>query len=146
MRLLIQRVSEASVRVEKKVVGQISSGFLIFFGTAVSDQLEYTKVLAKKVIALRVFADSEGKMNRSIQEVHGELLVVSQFTLYADLWSGNRPSFIQAMEKEKALEMYEAFLKELRSFGIKVETGIFGAKMEVSLVNDGPITFLLENK
>lgn len=144
MKIVIQRVSQASVEVDGKTVGEIGRGFLILFGAALGDSSEEVKRLAAKISKLRIFEDENGKTNLSIKDVSGDILSVSQFTLLADSSHGNRPSFINAAPPAKANELYELFNDELRSSGIKVETGIFGADMKVSLINDGPFTVVLE--
>jgi D-tyrosyl-tRNA(Tyr) deacylase len=146
MRVLIQRVSEASVSVEEKIVGQISRGFLLLLGVAEDDSESDLEYLLKKVPALRVFPDKEGRMNLSIEEVQGEILVVSQFTLIADTAKGNRPSFFRAAKPLKANSFYENFVEKIKNTGLRIQTGVFGAEMKVSLVNDGPVTILLDSK
>ena len=146
MRLLIQRVLSASVVVDKKIVGSIKNGALIFFGTSVNDDDSKVKILAEKFVNLRIFSDENDKMNLSIKDISGEVLIVSQFTLYADCSKGRRPSFINAGKPEIAKKQYEEFVKLVKSkVSTKVQTGIFGAMMEVHLINNGPATFLLEN-
>lgn len=145
MRLVIQRVQNAKVEVENKTVGSIGKGYLVLLGVGPEDTEEIADYLLKKLLNLRIFTDSEDKMNLSIQDVGGELLIVSQFTLYADCKKGNRPSFINAASPDKANALYEYFVKEARKTGINVQTGIFGEHMEVSLLNDGPVTIILEN-
>lgn len=144
MRLLIQRVKSASVTVESKIIGKINKGFLVLLGVTHNDTKEEVDYLVKKLCNLRVFEDENGKMNLSIKNIDGELLIVSQFTLYADTSSGNRPSFINAAKPNKANEVYEYFIKRCKEENIKTETGIFGADMQVELLNDGPVTILLE--
>lgn len=144
MRLLVQRVQNAKVVVEEKTVGQIDKGFLVLCGVTHSDTEKEADYLAKKLCNLRVFEDENGKMNLSVKDVGGELLVVSQFTLYGDCTGGNRPSFIEAAKPDKANELYEYFMKKCESYGIKTEKGVFGAHMEVSLLNNGPVTIMLE--
>lgn len=146
MRAVVQRVSEASVVSEGRVLGAIGRGFLVLLGIAEEDGEKELEMLAKKIPLLRVFPDEDGKMNRSITDVGGELLVVSQFTLIADTAKGNRPSFFGAARPEKARPMYEKFLSLVGASGLKVERGEFGADMQVSLVNDGPVTILLDTK
>lgn len=146
MRALIQRVSGASVSVEGKIIGHISKGFLLLLGVAEEDSETDLEYLIKKVPALRVFPDHDGKMNLSIEEVQGEFLVVSQFTLIADTAKGNRPSFFQAAKPDKANAYYEKFIEKLKNTGLRVQTGKFGADMQVSLVNDGPVTILIDSK
>ena len=145
MKLVIQRVKEAKVEVEGKIVGKIEKGFLVLLGVSEEDTKENADYLVKKLCQLRVFTDENDKMNLALKDVGGELLIVSQFTLYADTTSGNRPSFIQAAKPEKANELYEYFCDQCeQKYGIKVEKGIFGADMQVSLLNDGPVTILIE--
>lgn len=144
MKILIQRVTHAKVEVEGTTVGAIGSGALVFIGVTHSDTITQVSWLANKLINLRMFEDAQGKINRSLLENNGEVLVVSQFTLYADCTAGRRPSFIQAAQPELAEHLYEKFVEEVRKGGISVETGVFGAEMKVSLVNDGPVTLILE--
>lgn len=144
MRLLIQRVNSASVTVENKIIGKINKGFLVLLGVTHDDTKEDADYLVKKLCNLRVFKDEKHKMNLSIKDISGELLIVSQFTLYADTSSGNRPSFINAAKPDKANELYEYFIERCKENKIKTETGIFGADMNVNLINDGPVTILLE--
>lgn len=146
MKLVVQRVKEAKVEVEvdEKVVGKINKGFLVLIGVTHEDKKEQADYLVKKLCNLRVFEDENGKMNLGLKDVEGELLIVSQFTLYADCSNGNRPSFINAAKPEKANELYEYFCKECEKNNIKVEKGIFGADMKVSLINDGPVTIIIE--
>lgn len=146
MRAVVQRVSQASVTVEEKTVGSIDAGLLVLLGVARDDQEADIIYLADKIINLRVFADEEGKMNRSLLDTGGAMLVVSQFTLYGDARKGRRPSYIEAADPEKANAFYEAFVSQVRNQGIKVETGVFQAMMKVSLINDGPVTILLDSK
>ncbi len=144
MKALLQRVSEASVEVDGQVVGAIGPGLLVLLGVEAGDGAPQADRLARKVAALRIFEDEAGKMNRSVLEVGGSLLVVSQFTLLADLRKGNRPSFIAAAPPEVAVPMYEHFCANLRAQGLPVATGRFGARMAVRLVNDGPVTIWLD--
>ncbi len=146
MRVVLQRVSHASVTVEEKVIGQIQRGFLLLVGVTHDDAMEDMEYLVRKIVQMRIFEDEEGKLNRSIQDVGGEILSVSQFTLYADTKKGNRPSFSKAAPGDVALEMFEQFNGLLRDTGIPVETGQFGADMKVELLNDGPVTILLDSK
>jgi D-tyrosyl-tRNA(Tyr) deacylase len=145
MKVIIQRVTQAQVKAKNKVVGRIGSGFLVFLGLSRQDKAEKIPWVAKKVVQLRIMSDPQGKMNKSLAEVGGQILVVSQFTLYADCQQGNRPSFTQAASPRKAEELYNLFIKELQSYGLVVRSGVFGAVMQVSLVNDGPVTIILEN-
>lgn len=145
MKAVVQRVSGAKVTVDGKVVGSCEYGFLILFCAVDGDTVDDMKLLAKKIANLRVFEDDEGKMNRSITDISGDVLCVSQFTLAADLKKGNRPSFFGAMNPEDASKMYDDFCEELLLCGInRVEKGIFGADMKVSLLNDGPVTIILD--
>ena len=144
MRLLVQRVKNAEVKVDGKTVGKIDKGFLVLCGVTHTDTKETADYLVKKLCNLRVFEDENGKMNLSIKQIEGKLLIVSQFTLYADTTGGNRLSFIEAAKPEQANELYEYFCKKCIEAGIEVQKGIFGADMQVSLVNDGPVTIMLE--
>ncbi|MCK4339582.1 MAG: D-tyrosyl-tRNA(Tyr) deacylase [Candidatus Cloacimonetes bacterium] len=144
MKILIQRVKKASVTIEGKLISKIGDGLLIFLGISQSDTINQVEYLAKKCINLRIFEDENGKMNMSVRDIGGEILVVSQFTLYADCSKGNRPSFTNSAEPEIAEKLYVEFADELNKNGIKPKLGIFGALMEVELVNFGPATFILE--
>lgn len=144
MKLVVQRVKEAKVEVDEKMVGKINKGFLVLIGVTHEDKKEQADYLVKKLCNLRVFEDKNGKMNLGLKDIEGELLIVSQFTLYADCSNGNRPSFTNAARPEKANELYEYFCKECEKNDIKVEKGIFGADMKVSLINDGPVTIIIE--
>ena len=144
MRLVLQRVSSAAVAVAGERIAGIGPGLLVLAGVGKDDSDEAARRLAGKVAALRIFGDEDGKMNRSLTDVGGEALVVSQFTLYADTKKGYRPSFVDAARPELAVPVLEAFVAGLRSAGVEVAEGRFGARMEVSLVNDGPVTILLE--
>lgn len=147
MRAVIQRVLEASVRIEGRVKSQIGPGLLILLGVEEPDTLEDADWLAKKIVNLRIFNDEAGVMNRSVQEAGGGLLVVSQFTLFASTRKGNRPSYIRAARPEAAVPMYENFVERLQlAAGIPVGTGEFGADMKVALINDGPVTILIDTK
>jgi len=145
MRLVIQRVKTASVTVDGKTVGKIGSGLLVLMGVSHDDTAADAAHLAKKTANLRIFKDDDGKMNRSVLDTGGEILAVSQFTLCGDCKKGNRPSFVDAAEPEKGLKLYEEYVEQLRIHGPRVETGTFQASMEVSLVNDGPVTLILES-
>ncbi|HEY7876990.1 MAG TPA: D-aminoacyl-tRNA deacylase [Gemmatimonadaceae bacterium] len=144
MRLLLQRVSRAEVRIAGVVTGRIGVGFCLLVGFNRTDGEQQVQWMAEKVVGLRLFSDDEGKMNRALDEVGGALLVVSQFTLYGDARKGRRPSFVDAARPEVAMPLYERFVQALRGRGVRVETGEFGADMEVDLVNDGPVTLWLE--
>jgi D-tyrosyl-tRNA(Tyr) deacylase len=146
MRAVVQRVQRAEVTVEGSSVGRIDKGLCVFVGVMVGDQERDVLALAKKVAQLRIFEDSEGKMNASVADVGGAVLAVSQFTLAGDARKGNRPSFISAMEPSLAREFFEQFCQEVRKLGLSVATGKFRAHMEVSLVNDGPVTILLDTQ
>ena len=146
MRIVLQRVSHASVTVEEKVIGKIQRGFLLLVGVTHDDAMEDMEYLVRKIVQMRIFEDEEGKLNRCIQDIGGEILSVSQFTLYAETKKGNRPSFSKAAPGDVALEMFEQFNGLLRDTGIPVETGQFGADMKVELLNDGPVTILLDSK
>lgn len=146
MKVVLQRVAHASVTVEEKVIGKIQRGFLLLVGVTHDDVMEDMEYLVRKIVQMRIFEDEEGKLNRSIQDIGGEILSVSQFTLYADTKKGNRPSFSKAAPGDVALEMFEQFNGLLRDTGIPVETGQFGADMKVELLNDGPVTILLDSK
>ena len=144
MRVVLQRVSRAAVRVNGAVSGQIGLGFLVLVGFAPTDTDETLSWMAEKVLGLRLFGDAEGKMNLGLADVGGGVLVVSQFTLYGDAQKGRRPSFIDAARPEVAIPLYETFKARLRQQGLTVESGEFGAMMDVELVNDGPVTLWLE--
>lgn len=144
MKAVIQRVTRASVTVDGKVTGEIEKGFLVLLGVMDGDTEEEMKLLAKKVFEIRIFEDENGKMNLSLDKIDGEVLVVSQFTLCADLSHGRRPSFINSAPPAVANELYEKFCEELRNFGVsKVAQGVFGAEMAVELINDGPVTIVM---
>ena len=147
MRAVIQRVSEASVQIENQQVTTIKRGLLILLGIEVEDTLEDVKWLSNKITQLRIFSDEEGKMNKSIVEVGGSAIVVSQFTLHAKIKKGNRPSYIKAARPEQAVPLYEQFKKDLSEvIGNQVQSGEFGADMKVSLINDGPVTIIIDTK
>ena len=144
MKLVIQRVKNASVEVDNNVVGKIEKGFLVLIGIKVGDTKQQADYLVKKVCNLRVFTDENDKMNLSLKDVGGKLLIVSQFTLYGNCNDGNRPSFIEAARPEEAIPLYEYFCEECSKNGIEVQRGIFGADMKVQLLNDGPVTIIIE--
>ena len=146
MRAVVQRVTRARVTVDDRIVGEISAGLLIFLGVGRADGPEAASYLAEKIANLRIFLDDAGKMNRSLLDVEGSALVVSQFTLYGDTRGGRRPSYVQAAPPEQANPLYEEFVRALRALGVRVETGVFQAHMEVELVNDGPVTILLDSE
>ena len=146
MRVVLQRVAHASVKVDGEIIGKIQRGFLLLVGVTHDDAMEDMEYLVRKIVQMRIFEDEEGKLNRSIQDIGGEILSVSQFTLYADTKKGNRPSFSKAAPGDVALEMFEQFNGLLRETGVPVETGQFGADMKVELLNDGPVTILLDSK
>lgn len=152
MRVVIQRVKDASIAVDqtrfdsarREEITKINTGIVCLLGIHKSDNELNCGELAKKIVNLRIFEDEQGKMNKSLMQINGEILVVSQFTLYADCTGGNRPSFTDAMEAKSAENLYQRFVKELQSLGVKTQTGVFGAKMEVKLNNYGPVTIILE--
>ncbi|MDO5386612.1 MAG: D-aminoacyl-tRNA deacylase [Pseudomonadota bacterium] len=144
MKALVQRVRQASVTIENKIYSEIKQGFLVLLGVEKNDSEAEAVYLANKVAALRVFEDEQGKMNLSVRDIGGSLLVVSQFTLAGDTSRGNRPGFETAARPETALPLYEFFVQELKNKGLPVATGVFQADMQVALVNDGPVTFMLE--
>lgn len=146
MRAVIQRVKTSSVTVANKVVAKIGPGLLIFLGVSRMDTAADADYLSGKIVNLRIFEDDTGKMNRSLLKTAGEMLVVSQFTLYGDCRKGRRPSFAHAAVPEQAIALYEHFVQRVRDNGISVQSGRFGAMMAVSLINDGPVTFILESK
>lgn len=146
MRAVVQRVTDARVEVAGQTVGEIGAGFLVFLGVARDDKNTDADYLAEKIANLRVFNDEQGKMNRSLLETGGAMLAVSQFTLYGDARKGRRPSFIEAAGPMKANALYEHFVARTRALGVKVATGVFQADMKVSLINDGPVTILLDSR
>lgn len=145
MRIVLQRVTSAQVAIDDQVVGKIKQGYLLLFGASDSDGEDEIDYYVHKISKLRVFSDDAGKMNLSIEDIGGAILSVSQFTLYADTKKGNRPSFTKAGAPDHAKEIYERFNQKLRNAGIHVETGEFGADMQVSLVNDGPVTIIFDS-
>src|SRR5437762_10803258 len=146
MRAVVQRVGGARVRIDGAVVGEVGRGLLVLLGVTHADTDEHARWLADKVVGLRIFPDDEGKMNRSVADVGGGVLVVSQFTLYGDCTKGRRPSFIDAAPPEVAVPRYEEFINAVKAHGIPTATGRFGAMMQVSLINDGPVTLILDSK
>jgi len=146
MRVVVQRSKNASVTVAGEVTGQITKGLVLLVGVTHEDKQEDAAYLADKIANLRIFEDEDGKMNFSLMEVGGEILSVSQFTLYGDCRKGRRPNFMGAARPEQAVELYEVFNSLLREKGIRVETGIFGAMMDVELINDGPVTLIIDSK
>lgn len=146
MKVVVQRVKHASVEVEKKCVGSIQQGFLLLVGIAQNDTIQIVEKMAKKCVELRVFEDDQERMNLSLKDVEGEILSISQFTLYADCRKGRRPSFDRAARGDVAKELYDAFNKALTTYDMHVEMGIFGADMKVALCNDGPVTIILDSK
>ncbi|SHI65250.1 D-tyrosyl-tRNA(Tyr) deacylase [Clostridium amylolyticum] len=146
MRAVVQRVKESSVTVDGKVVGSIAKGLNVLLGIAKEDKEEDIIYLKDKIINLRIFEDLQGKMNLSLKDVEGELIIISQFTLYGDCRKGRRPNFMDALGGEDAEKLYDSFVQHCKEEGLKVETGVFGAEMDVMIVNDGPVTVLLESK
>jgi D-tyrosyl-tRNA(Tyr) deacylase len=146
MRAILQRVSEAQVQIDGATIGEIGHGLLVLLGVTKSDTAEQARWLADKIVSLRIFNDADGKMNLDLAEVGGAILVVSQFTLYGDCSKGRRPSFIDAAPPETAIPLYEEFINAVKAHGIPTATGRFGAMMQVSLINDGPVTLILDSK
>lgn len=144
MKTVIQRVTNANVKVNSEIVGEIKQGLVVLVGISDEDTEETVKQMVRKIANLRIFTDDNGKMNLSIKDISGELLIISQFTLYADCTKGNRPSFSNAGKPEHANRLYEYFIETAKEFGIHTEHGVFGADMKISLVNDGPVTITLE--
>ena len=144
MRVLVQRVKRASCTIDGEVYSKIDTGYLLLVGFTHNDSVKEVKYLAKKIAGLRIFEDENGKMNLSLKAVGGKILSISQFTLYADTKDGNRPAFINAMKPDMALELYDLFNEELRSYDIEVYTGIFGSDMKIDLLNDGPVTIIYD--
>ena len=144
MKLVVQRVKNASVTIDSKLYSSIEQGYLVLFGVEKNDTKEQADWLANKIGVLRCFPDEEGKMNLSIKDIQGEMLIVSQFTLCAEIKKGTRPSFDSAMKPFEANEMYEYFVQKVKEQGLPVQTGVFGADMKVELLNDGPVTFIME--
>jgi len=146
MRVVIQRVSEASVKVDNEIVGEIGKGLMLLIGVDENDENIDADWLVKKILDVRVFSDDEEKMNHSIKDINGEILCISQFTLISDYKKGNRPSYIKAAKPDKAIPLFEYFKNEMKKSGLKTESGIFGADMKVSLINDGPVTLVFDSK
>ena len=146
MRVVLQRVLNSSVKVEEKVVGKIDQGLLVLVAFTKEDTMDEIKYMVNKIINLRIFDDEEKVMNKSLIDINGSILSVSQFTLYADSKKGNRPSYKKALESNEAKKLYEKFNDEIRKLHVKIETGIFGADMQVSLINDGPVSIILEKE
>ena len=147
MRVVIQRVSQAAVQIEDKIVGQINAGLLLLAGIVASDTEEDITWISKKVVQMRIFSNEAGKMNRSVQDINGGILLISQFTLFASTKKGNRPSFLEAAPPELATPLYEQLITQLeQNLGKKIQTGVFGADMQVALLNDGPVTIILDSK
>src|SRR5690554_1111930 len=146
MKIVIQRVKEARVEVKKKIIGEIKNGFLLLVGVSQDDKKDDIDYLVRKIINMRIFEDDEGKMNLSLVDKNYDILSISQFTLYADTKKGNRPGFSQAAHPDLANKLYERFNEGLRKENIKVETGAFGEHMDISLINDGPVTIIIDSK
>jgi len=145
MRAVVQRVKEAGVKVDNKIVGKISKGLLIFLGVGEEDSEIDLNYLVHKILGLRIFQDENDKMNLSVQDINGEILVISQFTLYGDVRKGKRPSFIKSAHPEIGNRFYEEFITKINESGVKVESGKFGAHMDIDLINDGPVTILIDS-
>lgn len=146
MKAVIQRVSHASVKVDEKIVGEISGGLLLLIGIDEEDENADADWLVQKILNLRIFGDEDGKLNLSVLDISGEILCISQFTLIADYKKGNRPSFIKAAKPDKAIPLFDYFKTEISKSNLKIESGIFGADMKVSLLNDGPVTIVMDSK
>ncbi|KFC18061.1 D-aminoacyl-tRNA deacylase [Chryseobacterium sp. FH1] len=146
MKIVLQRVSQANVKVDNQIAGAIEKGLMLLIGVDESDEFSDADWLVKKIIDARVFSDDDGKMNRSVKDINGEILCISQFTLISDYKKGNRPSYIKAAKPDKAIPLFEYFKEELKKSGLKIESGIFGADMKVSLINDGPVTLVFDSK
>lgn len=146
MKIVIQRVTESYVEVNKQIVGKINQGLMLLIGIDETDTQDDANWLIQKILNLRIFSDQDGKLNLSVLDIKGELLCISQFTLIAEYKKGNRPSFIKAMNPDRAIKLFEYFKDELKKSQLKIESGIFGADMKVSLVNDGPVTIVMDSK
>lgn len=146
MRVILQRVKYASVTVDNQLINKIDEGFLLLVGVKVNEKKEDVEKIARKISGLRIFEDENHKLNRALKDVNGEILSISQFTLYADLKKGNRPSFVDAAGREEAIKFYEYFNELLKMNGINVKTGVFGADMKLELLNDGPVTIILDSE
>ena len=146
MKIVLQRVSEANVKVDNQIVGAIEKGLMLLIGVDETDESSDADWLVRKIIDVRVFSDDDGKMNHSVKDIDGEILCISQFTLISDYKKGNRPSYIKAAKPDKASPLFEYFKDELKKSGLKIESGIFGADMKVSLINDGPVTLVFDSK
>lgn len=145
MKIVIQRVSEASVKVDGKIVGEIGKGLMLLVGIDETDEKSHADWLAQKILNLRIFGDEDDKLNLSVKDISGEILCISQFTLIADYKKGNRPSFIKAAKPDHAVPLFDYFKEEIAKSGLKTESGIFGADMKVSLINDGPVTIVMDS-
>lgn len=145
MKIVIQRVSESYVKVDGKIVGEIGKGLMLLVGIDENDTETDADWLVQKILNLRIFGDEDGKLNLSVQDIKGEILCISQFTLIADYKKGNRPSFIKAAKPDKAIPLFDYFKEEISKSGLKTESGIFGADMKVSLINDGPVTIVMDS-
>jgi len=145
MKIVIQRVSESHVKVDGSIVGEIAKGLMLLIGINENDTEADADWLVQKILNLRIFGDDEGKLNLSVQDIKGEILCISQFTLIADYKKGNRPSFIKAAKPDQAIPLFDYFKKEISKSGLKTESGIFGADMKVSLINDGPVTIVMDS-
>lgn len=145
MKIVIQRVSEANVKVDRKIVGEIGKGLMLLVGIDENDEKPDADWLVQKVLNLRIFGDEDDKLNLSVKDISGEILCISQFTLIADYKKGNRPSFIKAAKPDKAVPLFDYFKEEITKSGLKTESGIFGADMKVSLINDGPVTIVMDS-
>lgn len=145
MKVVIQRVSESSVKVDGKIVGEIGKGLMLLVGIDENDEKSDADWIVQKILNLRIFGDEDDKLNLSIQDIKGEILCISQFTLIADYKKGNRPSFIKAAKPDKAIPLFDYFKEEIAKSGLKTESGIFGADMKVSLINDGPVTIVMDS-